>query len=173
MGNNVLRRAAVLAVLACIPLLAGAAGPVRFARNAEVTLPAGYTHGFEDDGRTIVLYPPRKDLFQYRLTFHSLIQHLSQRSTIADDFVGSMARKKGKNLLLFGGQKHKGFVELGERSTVGSEPVRNLHGVVAIREGYATMTLSVPERNAGDPAVRAFLAEGMEGLVASLRYVDK
>src|SRR5438477_882351 len=151
----------IAVVLAFSSAVAAAAEPIRFAAAAQVTPPDGYTHSFEDDGKTIVLYPKQKDLFQYRLTFHSLVQYLAQRPTVTEDFVSSMAEKKGKKLLPIRGTMHKGFLEAGTPSTVNGELVRNMHGVVAMREGYTTMTLTVPERYANEPTVREFVAGGM------------
>lgn len=165
------RIALLSAFVACTPLLA-VADPVRFATNAEVTLPAGYAHTFEDAGKTIVVSPKQKDLFEYRLTFHSLVQFLSQRPTIAEDFVRSMAEKKGKTLLSIPDTGLEGFLEAGNPSTVNGERARNMHGVVALREGYTTMTLTVPEKHVNDPTVREFVGGGMATLLATLRYVD-
>ena len=169
----VCRALLVVALLGWLPPAALADSPVRFAEEAEITLPDGYSHRFEDERKTIVVHPSRQDLFEYRLTFHSLVQYLAQRPRITEEFVSSMAEKKGKQLRTIRGTSHKAFVEAGAPSNVNGETVRNLHGVVAMREGYTTMTLTVPEKYANNPAVREFVAGGMERLLATLRYVGK
>ena len=161
----------VLALLGSLSLPALGGTPVRFADGAEITLPDGYTHSLEDDRKTIVLYPSRKDLFEYRLTFHSLVQYLARRPRITEEFVSSIAEKKGKQLRTIRDSAHKAFVEAANPSNVNGEAARNLHGVVAMTEGYTTMTLTVPEKNANDPTVREFVGGGMEVLLGTLRYV--
>jgi hypothetical protein len=160
-----------LAAALSLPQLALAGSPVRFSDGAQVTLPDGYSHSFEDDKRTIVLYPKQKELFQYRLTFHTLVPHLAQRPRIAEEFVSSMAEKKGKQLRTIKGTALKGFLEAGNPSNVDGEPMRNMHGVVVMRQGYTTITLTVPEKYANDATVREFVGGGMEAILATLKYV--
>jgi hypothetical protein len=52
---------------------------------------------------------------------------------------------------------------------VDDEPARNMHGVITLGRGYVTLALTVPEKYAQRPEVRAFVAGGMESLLGSLR----
>jgi hypothetical protein len=160
------------AILACLPFLAFAEQPVRFAEGAEITLPTDYLYSFEDGNMTIVVSPKQHELFRFRLTFHSLARYLAQRPRIAEEFVASMAEKEGRRLLPIQGTNHKWFFEPGTPSNISGEAARNMHGVVAMREGYTTMTLTVPERYSNEPIVRDFVGGGMEALLSTLRYVD-
>lgn len=166
-------RALLLAValLAYFPLPTLAGPVVRFADGVEITLPDGYSYGFEDDRKTVVIYSKQEDLFQYRLTFHSLVEHLTQRPRITEEVVSSMAEKKGKSLHTIRGTTYKGFLEPGTRSKINGETARNMHSIVALREGYVTTTLTVLEKHANNPVVRKFVGDGMEALLATLKYV--
>jgi hypothetical protein len=160
------------AILACLPFFAFAGQPVRFAEGAEITLPTDYLYRFEDDNMTIVVSPKQHELFQYRLTFHSLTRYLAQRPRIAEEFVASIADKEGRWLRPIQGTNYKWFFEPGAPSNISGEVARNMHGAVAMREGYTTITLTVPERYSNEPIVRDFVGGGMEALLSTLRYVD-
>jgi hypothetical protein len=162
----------VAALFATAPFLALAGQPVRFGQ-AEITVPDGFSHALENGGKTLVLYPRQKALFQYRLTFHSLVEQLPQRPRIAEETVSSLAEKKRMQPYPVRGSSHMGFLDTGTRSTVNGEPLRTMQGAVSLGEGYATMTVAVPEKYANEPVVREFLGVGLESLLATLRYVGK
>ena len=143
---------------------------VQFANGgARITLPAGYSHELEDDGKTIVIRPGQKDLFEFRLTFNSLAQYARQRPNIAEEFIRNAAEKKGRKVNRIKGTDSIGFLEPGDGTTVNREPARNMHGVLTLGKGYVTLTLTVPEKYAQLPEVREFVGGGMESLLGRLR----
>jgi hypothetical protein len=159
--------AALLASASCVAL---AGQPVRFGQ-AEITIPEGYAHALEDGGRTLLMRPTQEPKFDYRLTFHRLVQPVSPQTP--EEIVAALARKKRMQPYEIRGSSHVGFLDMGTRSTVDGEPVRRMEGAVALKEGYATMTVAVPEKYANHLAVRDFLGVGVEHLLATLRYVGE
>jgi len=154
-----------LLILFSPPLLAQA---IAFANGgATVAPPAGYTHSLEDNGHTVVLYPPRKDLFEMRFTFHAVPERKGHPQ-LAREFVLEVARTKGKQPTRFKGGE-VGFIERGPATFRDLVEYRNLEGLMTLGKGYVVLTLSVPEKNVQLPEIREFMKTGMEGLIASLR----
>ena len=151
-------------------MLIAAAQPVQFANgDARITMPAGYGHELEEKGKTIAIRPALRNLFTFRLTYHSLAQYAVYQPDVAEDFIRAIADKRGIRVNRIRGSDSVGFIERGEDSTVNGEPARNMHGVLSLGRGYVTLTLTVPEKYAQRPEVRAFVAGGMESLLGSLR----
>ena len=136
-----------------------------------ITLPTGYSSKLEENGLTIAIYPPDAQLFEFRLTYHSLSEQGVHNPALAQAGVNYIAQKKGLAAHKIVGGKEIGFIEPGtiapnEKGVL----TRSIHGVFSLNNGYVTMTLSVPESKATDPKIENFLAEGgMESLTASLR----
>jgi hypothetical protein len=137
--------------------------------GARITLPAGYGYELEGDGRTIVIRPARRELFEFRITYNSLAKYARERRSVAEDFIHRTAQKKGRRVHRIKGTDSIGFIEPGAASTVKDEPVRNIHGLMSLGKGYVTFTLTVPEKYAHLPEVRAFVGGGMESLLGALR----
>lgn len=144
---------------------------VKFASNVQVTVPNGYEHALEDEGKTIVIQSPKPGLFELRLTFYSLSAYIAQQPTVAADFVADAAKKAGRQVSRLKGTTVTGFVEPGSSTLVGGQRFRSMHGIFVVGPGYATMTLISTEKNADDPTLRAFVGSGMEKILATLRYV--
>jgi hypothetical protein len=150
--------------------LVAIAQPVQFANgDARITLPAGYGHELEEEGKTLAVRPAQRTLFTFRLTYHSLPQYARDQPYIAEDFIRAVAEKRGLKVNRIRGSDSVGFIERGGESMVNDEPARNMQGVLSLGKGYVTLTLTVPEKYAQRPEVRAFVAGGMESLLGSLR----
>ena len=137
--------------------------------GARIALPDGYRHELEGEGKAIVIRPAQRSLFTFRLTYHSLEQYAGKHPNIAEDLIHGVAGKKGIKVNRIRGSDSIGFIERREDSTVDGEPARNMHGVVTLGNGHVTLTLTVPEKYAQRPEVRAFVGGGMESLLGSLR----
>jgi hypothetical protein len=138
-------------------------------RGATLALPAGYSYALEDKGRTIVVRPPKRGSFEFRLTFNSLAQLAGTRPTIAQEFIADAAKKDGRTLGRIRGTDSFGFFEAAGGSMVNGEPARNMSGLITLGQGYVTLALTIPEKNVDTPAVRDFLGGGMEALLGGLR----
>src|SRR5262247_1471929 len=68
-------------------MLIAVAQPVQFANGARITLPTGYGHELEEKGKTIAIRPAQRNLFTFRLTYHSLAQYAVYQPDVAEDFI--------------------------------------------------------------------------------------
>lgn len=159
----------LLLLLLGFSVAAAAARDVQFAKGAaSIAPPAGYTHALEDEGQTLVLRPPQKGLFEIRFTFNA-VPVRADHPQLAREFVIDAARQKNKPVVQFKGSRSIGFIERGPGTVADGEPVRNLHGLLTLGQGYVTLTLSVPEKHVERPEVREFVNQGIEALIATLK----
>ncbi|MBL8697943.1 MAG: hypothetical protein JNK67_06205 [Alphaproteobacteria bacterium] len=145
-----------------------AAGAVEFAAGrARVIVPLGYTHRVEADG-SLLLMPPRPDLFAFRLGYDDLARHREARPNLAIEIVVDAAARKQRPLTRIDGTRYLGFVEPGGISRRDGETWRNLQGSIAAGGGLLDFTLTIPERHAASAEVQAFVGGGMEQLLATV-----
>src|SRR5882672_3253288 len=107
---------APMSALAEIALFAGGV--------AQVVLPAGYEHYFEEQRKTLVVSQvgtPAK--IEVRFTFNSLRPYAKQRPTIGKDFVLDSSKKKIKVTFQVPENGGIGFVDFAEVRMHGSERV--------------------------------------------------
>lgn len=158
---------ATIALCLAVPSVA-TAGTIGFADGRiRVTLPLGYLHRIENDG-SLLVQPPRPDLFALRLGYDDLERHRRARPNLAIEFVVDAAARKQRPLTRIDGTPYLGFIEPGGISRSGGETWRNLQGSVAAGGGLVSFTLTIPERHAATPAVQAFAGGGLERVLASL-----
>ena len=160
----------LLALLLLCCALSTSAQTVMFAGNvAKADIPAGYEHYFEERRKTLVLVPSGFKDAEIRITFNSLREYLAQKPDVGREFVKHAASKRGKQLFDVPSNGGVAFIDFTQTSVHGARKVEDTHGMMGLRDGYATFTVSIAQEKASSEPAKALLSGGIRTLLASIR----
>ena len=141
-----------------------------FAGNvAKADIPAGYEYYFEEQRRTLVLVPSGFKDAEIRITFNSLREYLTQKPDVGREFVKHAASKREKRLFEVPGNGGVAFVDFTQTNTHAGRKVEDTHGMMGLRDGYVTFTVSIAQEKASSEPAKALLSSGIRTLLASIR----
>ncbi len=136
---------------------------------AQFEVPKGYRYGFEDGRRTLSLSPEAPHHIEIRLTFNSMGEYVSQRPMIGKGFVRDAATKKGKELFEVPGNGGVGFVDYSESRQAGQDLIRSTHGIMGLRDGYVTFSVTTEEKYFDSSAMKEIFARGLKELLGKVK----
>ncbi len=136
---------------------------------AQIDLPVGYRHYFEDGKQTLLVVAPGPQKMDFRFTFNSFRQYVKQRPTIGKDFVQDTAKKKGKPVFILDGNGGIAFVDYSKKSKIGEDRVQETFGMMGLDDGYVTFTITIEEDKLASDSAKEFLATGFKTLLSRIR----
>jgi hypothetical protein len=96
-------------------------------------------------------------------------EYASQHPTIGKDFVRDAAKKKGKELFDVPGNGGVAFLDYAESRKAGSDRIRETHGMMGLKDGYVTFTVTAEEKDADSSTMKEIFARGLKDLLGKVK----